>query len=105
MSSYILKSKENRLQKPTTTTTSSSSSIPRRAICLGTKTTSPMATAQKEISQPRRSVPTTSINKTPDLIRPSKFGSQQLANRKPDITKNLSIKMIKPVPDVQVKSK
>lgn len=111
MSSYTLKSRENlksnRLQKPTTTTTSSSSSVPRRTICLGTKTVSTMATAQNEVPQPRRSVPTTSISKTPDLLRPPKFGGQQLANRKPDITTNLPIRMIKKpsVPDVKEKSK
>jgi len=89
MSAFTLKSKENRLQKPPTVT---NSSVPRRSACVGTTTST--TTNHRAIPLLRRSVPNSTINKTPDLLHPPKFGGQQSINRKPDITKNLPNKVV-----------
>ncbi|XP_026808093.1 serine/threonine-protein kinase Aurora-2-like [Rhopalosiphum maidis] len=96
MSSFALKSKENRMQRPrippVTTISSNTSSASGRTVGFGTTTTT-VTTAKPVGAQYRRSV-TTTISKTPDLLHPPKFGGQQLSNRscKPDITKNLPTK-------------
>lgn len=112
MSGFVLKSKENRLQKPPTMITNKSS-VPRRSIVIGTSTTTGTVTTHTSaIPQIRRSVPTNqTTNKTPDLLRPPKFGGQQLANynvksNKPDVTNHLPTKVIqKPTQHVPEKSK
>lgn len=98
MSSFVPKMKENRQQHQPSTTTSASSTY-RRSVCLAntkipsTKTTT--TTTSNGVSNLRRSVvPVVNKNKTPDLLHPPKFGGQQLANRKPDITKNLPSKIV-----------
>lgn len=102
MSSFALKSKENRIQRPrpppVTTVASNTSSAPRRTVGFGTTTTT-VTTAKPNGSQYRRSV-STAIGKTPDLLHPPKFGGQQLSNRscKPDITKNLPSKTVQKPP-------
>ncbi|XP_001942942.1 serine/threonine-protein kinase Aurora-2 [Acyrthosiphon pisum] len=103
MSSYALKSKENRIQRPrpppvTAAASNVASSAPRRTVGFGT-TTNTVTVAKPIGAQYRRSVSTT-INKTPDLLHPPKFGGQQLSNRscKPDITKNLPSKTVQKPP-------
>lgn len=102
MSSFALKSKENRIQKPrppqVATVTSNASSASGRTVAFGTTTTT-VSTAKPGGGQYRRSV-STAISKTPDLLHPPKFGGQQLSNRncKPDITKNLPSKPIQKPP-------
>lgn len=94
MSGLALKSRENRQQKPPIA--SNTSTIPRRSVCLGS-TTANTAKPSKSIPTLRRSVPakpTITINKTPDLLHPPKFGGQQWSNRKPDITNNLPNKSV-----------
>lgn len=92
MSDLVLKSKENRQQKSPTATVPSST-IPRRSVCLAS-TTSNAAKTSKSIPILRRSVPNVTVNKTPDLLHPPKFGGQQWVNRKPDITNNLPNKNV-----------
>jgi len=99
MSSFALKSKENRIQRPrpppvTAVASNTASSAPRRTVGFGT-TTNTVTVAKPIGAQYRRSV-STAISKTPDLLHPPKFGGQQLSNRscKPDITKNLPSKSV-----------
>jgi len=100
----VLKSKEKRQQKSPVPT--SASSVPRRTIC----SESIKTTAKPSCTIPtlRRSTPTitTTAAKTPDLLNPPKFGGQQFANRKPDLTKNLPSKVVqKPLQHVPEKPK
>lgn len=92
MSGFVLKSKENRRLQRTPAT--NVSTVPRRGPLFKTTTvptTTAPSTAATSRSIPRlcNNAPNLNINKTPDLLHPPKFGGQQLANRKPDITKNL----------------
>lgn len=103
MSGFVLKSQENR--RLLKTQAANGSSVPRRAPCFGTSTGTTTATrtttATTSRSIPRlcTNAPKQNINKTPDLLHPPRFGGQQLANRKPDITKNLPGKsVLKPPP-------
>lgn len=94
MSDLVLKAKENRQQKPPNATITST--IPRRSVCLGSTTSTNSAKTSKTIPTLRRSVPNpnVTVNKTPDLLHPPKFGGQQWVNRKPDITNNLPSKNV-----------
>lgn len=79
--------------------------VPRRSVVATSTTTNTVTTHTvtnhtSAIPQIRRSVPSNqTANKTPDLLRPPKFGGQQLANysvktNKPDVTNHLPTKMI-----------
>lgn len=99
MSSFALKSKENRIQRPTpvtTTVASNSSSASRRTVGFGTTT---VTAAKPSGTQYRRSVPT-AIAKKPDILQRPKFGGQQSSNHscKPDITKNLPVNNVQKPP-------
>lgn len=95
MNSLVPKPKENRLPKPSNPKTINPTikpSIPCRTVVATT-----CATSQTSIKVPQLhpSVPiASSNNKTPDLLRPPKFGGQKSLNRKPDITKHLPVKTI-----------
>ncbi|XP_025422209.1 serine/threonine-protein kinase Aurora-2-like [Sipha flava] len=100
MNSFVPKSKENqRLQRAPAPNVST---LRRRTPCCGTTTattTTSTTTTSRSIPRLCNHSPKLNINKTPDLLHPPKFGGQQLANRKPDITKNLPGKsVLKPPP-------
>lgn len=86
--------------------------VPRRSVVTTSTTTNTVTTHTSAIPQIRRSVPTNqTTNKTPDLLRPPKFGGQQLANynvksNKPDVTNHLPTKVFpKPIQHVPEKTK
>lgn len=98
MNGFVLKSKEN--QRLKRTPAANVSTVPRRTPCCGTTRTT-TATTTTSTTMTSRSIPRLcnntlklNINKTPDLLHPPKFGGQQLANRRPDITKNLPGKSV-----------
>jgi len=102
MSSFVLKSKEKRTQNPPIPT-SATSTVLRRTICLEPVKTA--AKPSKTLPTLRRSVPTITVTKTPDLLNPPKFSGQQFVNRKPDLTKNLPKKDVQNLPSRHVPEK